>query len=253
MLLYPGGSIGLKFIPSQSELSRFIPISVSNPMWIIPNQSEECLVSRLMKKGPKSIQLNPINSETSIRMNPNQSETKFSIQINPSSDWSKPSFQSESVRMNPRSELFGLIQIDSDWKLGLDQSELGFWTNPKNVLYLVWWKIVKNQSDSIRFIPRHQSEWIQTNPKPSCQSEFGLIQTEFSIRINLNQSVSFRPRIHSDWFWLKTRFRSIRPRTYSDWKLGFGLVQIHSDSFLGLSRIDFLPFLIKRDIKRFSD
>ena len=26
-----------------------------------------------------------------------------------------------------------------------------FWTNPKNVLYLVWWKTVKNRSDLIRF------------------------------------------------------------------------------------------------------
>ena len=62
----PGESIGLKFIPSQSELFRFIPISVSEPMRIIPNQSEKRFVSRLMINGQKS----------------NQSETKFSIQIN---------------------------------------------------------------------------------------------------------------------------------------------------------------------------
>ena len=48
---YPGESIGLKFIPSQSELIRFIPISVSDPMRIILNQSERCFVSRLMKNG----------------------------------------------------------------------------------------------------------------------------------------------------------------------------------------------------------
>ena len=97
----PGESIGLKFIPSQSELFRFILISVSEPMRIIPNQSEKRFVSRLMKNGQKSIRLNPINSDTSIRMNSNpifQSrsirniprhaliKTKFSIQINPSSD-----------------------------------------------------------------------------------------------------------------------------------------------------------------------
>ena len=69
------------FIPSQSELFWFIPITVSEPMRIIPNQSEKCFVSRLMKNGQKSIRLDAINSETSIRMNPNQSETKFSIQI----------------------------------------------------------------------------------------------------------------------------------------------------------------------------
>ena len=52
-------------------------------MRIIPNQSENFFVSRLMKNGQKPIRLNPINSETSNRMNPTQSETKFSIQINP--------------------------------------------------------------------------------------------------------------------------------------------------------------------------
>ena len=82
----PGKIIGLKFILSQSELFRFIPISVSEPMRIIPNQSEKRFVSCLMKNSQKSIRLNPINSETLMRMNPNQSETKFSIRINPISD-----------------------------------------------------------------------------------------------------------------------------------------------------------------------
>ena len=80
----PCESIRLKFILSQSELFRFIPISVSEPMRMNPNQSEKRFVSCLMKNGQKSIRLNPINSETSIRMNPNQSEIEFSIQINPS-------------------------------------------------------------------------------------------------------------------------------------------------------------------------
>ena len=59
-----------------------------------------------------------------------------------------------------------------------------FRTNPKTFFYLVWWKTVKNLSDLIRFNPRQQSEWIRTNPKPCFQSEY------------------FRPRIHSNWFWL---------------------------------------------------
>ena len=63
--------IGLKSIPSQSELFRFILISVSKPMWIIPNQSEKRFVSHLMKNGQKSIRPNPIISKTSIRMNLN--------------------------------------------------------------------------------------------------------------------------------------------------------------------------------------
>ena len=49
----PGESIGLKYILSQSELSQFIPISVSEQIRIIPNQSEKCFVSCLMKNGQK--------------------------------------------------------------------------------------------------------------------------------------------------------------------------------------------------------
>ena len=65
--------IGLKFIPSESKLFRFIPIYVSEPMRIILNQSQKRFVSCLMENGQKSIRLNPINSETSIRMNPKPS------------------------------------------------------------------------------------------------------------------------------------------------------------------------------------
>ena len=106
VIYFPGESIRFKFILSQSELFRFIPISVSEAMWIIPNQSEKRFVSRLMKNGQKPIRLNPINSETLIRMNPTQSESKFSI------------------RINPNHFDFGFIRIDSDWKFGLDKSEI---------------------------------------------------------------------------------------------------------------------------------
>ena len=57
-------------IEIHSELIRTIPISVSEPMRIIPNQSEKPFVSHLMKNGQKSIRPNLINSETSIRINP---------------------------------------------------------------------------------------------------------------------------------------------------------------------------------------
>ena len=106
----PGESIGEEFIPSQSELFRFIPISVSEPMRIIPNQSEKLFVSRLMKKGKKSIQSNLIRDN-----NPNESETKFSFRI-----------QTEfSIRINPNESKVGMIRIDSYLKFSLDQSELG--------------------------------------------------------------------------------------------------------------------------------
>ena len=58
--MYPGESIGLKSIPSQSELFQFIPIFVSEPMRIIPNQSKKRFVSPFMKNDKKSIRLNPI-------------------------------------------------------------------------------------------------------------------------------------------------------------------------------------------------
>ena len=67
----------------------------------IPNQSEKRFVSRLMKNGQKSIRLNPINSETSIRTNPNKSELGL--------------IQTEfSIRINRNHFYLGFIQIDSD-------------------------------------------------------------------------------------------------------------------------------------------
>ena len=98
------------------------------------------------------------------------------------------------------------------------QCEL-FRSNPKNVLYLVWWKTVKNQSDLIRLIPKDQSEPIRNQVFNPDKSELRLIQTEFSIRINPNESKVGLTRIDLDW------------------KLGFGLVRIHSDWCLGINRI----------------
>ena len=120
-LYVPGESIGLKFIPSQSELFRFIPIIVSEPMRIIPNGSEKSFVTCLMKNGQKSIRLNPINSETSIRMNPRQYETIFSIQINPNgridSDWFWMKIRFGWIRARIDSEWSGL----KTWfRIGLD-------------------------------------------------------------------------------------------------------------------------------------
>ena len=157
----PGESIGYKFIPSKSELFRFISISVSEPMQIISNQSEKCFVSRSMKNGQKSIRLNPINSKISIRINPN-------------SDWSKPNFQSESTGMNPRSEWFGLILIESfvsDW--------FGFiWID---VLELIGFSRIDFWPLFIERDTKHFSEW------------FGTIRigSDTNIRINRNSSDFF--------------------------------------------------------------
>ena len=80
----PSDSIRLKFIPSQSKLFRFIPISVSDVNNFEPIRKTFCI--SFDENGQKSIRLNSINSETSIRTNP------------------KPSFQSRSIRINPISD-----------------------------------------------------------------------------------------------------------------------------------------------------
>ena len=61
-------------------------------------------------------------------------------------------------------------------------------TSPKNVLYLIWWKTDKNQSDLIRLIPWHQSEWIRTNSKPNSQSRPTRARFDPNRIFNQNQS-----------------------------------------------------------------
>ena len=93
-----------------------------------------------------------------------------------------------------------------------------FRTSPKNVLYLLLWKMIKNRSDLIRFKPRQLSKWIRTNPKPSFLSR--------SIRINPSSN------------WSKLNESKVGMiRIDSDWKLGLRLVRIHSDFCLGNKRI----------------
>ena len=175
----PGESIGLKFIPSQSELFRFIPISVSEQMRIIPNQYEKRFVSRLMKNGQKSTRLNPINSETSIWMNLNQSETQFSIQ-NPISNWSKPNFHSESIGMNPRSEWFRLkirfgsvrTRIDLNWKFsfGLVRIKsdwfLPFFVKRDTKCFSDWFGMIRIGSNTKIGMNRNSSDWLRMNFNP---------------------------------------------------------------------------------------
>ena len=125
-------------------------------MRIIPNQSEKCFVSRLIKNSQKSICPNLINSETSIRMNPNQSETKFSIQINPN----------EFER--------GMIRIDSDWKFGLDQSDLGldrinvwpFFIKRDTKRFSYWFGMIRTGTDTDIEMNRTISDWLGMNLNP---------------------------------------------------------------------------------------
>ena len=85
--------------------------------------------------------------------------------------------------------------------------------------------------------------------------------TKFSIRINLSSDWS-KPNFQfkliriiptSDSFGLILIENSVWINPSSDW---FGLSWIENlvlDCYLGLGRIDFLPFFIKRVMKRFSD
>ena len=107
------------------RLFLFIPISVSEPLRIILNQSEKRFISRLMKNGQKSIRLNPINSETTIRINQNQSETKVSIQFIPNQSDLGLIRTEFSIRFNPNHSTLGFIRIHSNWKFAFYQSELG--------------------------------------------------------------------------------------------------------------------------------
>ena len=137
---YPGESIGLKFIPIQSELFRFIPTSASEPVRIIPKKR---LVSHLMKNGKETILLNPIQSEASIRIIPTSDTSgliliEHSIWINPSSDlktlfvWVRIHSNSASDKVElisdrfPSndtkrfSDWFGMVRIGSDTDIGMN-------------------------------------------------------------------------------------------------------------------------------------
>ena len=59
-------------------------------------------------------------------------------------------------------------------------------------------KMVKNQSDLIRLIPRHEFEPIRNQVFNPHQSEPGSTQTQFPIRINRNESKVGMIRIDSD-------------------------------------------------------
>ena len=72
-----------------------------------------------MKNGQKSIQLNPINFETSIGMNSNQSETKFSIQINPNESKLRLICIDLDLKLG-----FGLVRIHSDRCLEINRIKL---------------------------------------------------------------------------------------------------------------------------------
>ena len=95
----PGESVGLKFIPSQSELFRFIPITIrTNPKNVL---------YLFWWKAVK-------NQSDFIGNNPRPSFQSRLIRINAISDWSKPNeFKVGMIRIDPRSDWYGLILIEN--------------------------------------------------------------------------------------------------------------------------------------------
>ena len=132
-----------------------------------------------------------------------------------------------------------MIRIGSGTDIGMNRNSsdwLGMNSYPILSPGLVWWKTVKNKSGLIRLIPRHQSKWIRTNPKSSFQSRLIRINPGLDRSKPNFPSESIRIIPTSDSFGL-ILFESFRARIDQDWKLGFGLVRIHSDWFLGINRI----------------
>ena len=98
-------------------------------------------------------------------------------------------------------------------------------------------KIYPTWSDLIRGNYPNESEPIRNQGFIPNQPELGLIQTEFSIRINPNKSKVGMIQIGRYWkFALELSVIGlIRIDLY--WKLGFGFVRTHSDWCLGINRI----------------
>ena len=120
-----------------------------------------------------------------------------------------------------------MVRVQSDWCLGI------------NWIKSDWFFIVFIKQDTKRF-----SDW------------FGMIRIGSDSDIGIVLIKWIQDRNDSDWIWLKIRFGSISScidrieNLVSDW---FGFSRIDVLELIGLSRIDFWPFFIKRDSKRFSD
>ena len=131
------------------------------------------------------------------------------------SNQSKPSFQSKAIRggliqpeffirINPNHSDLGLSRINSEWKFGLDQSELGMiWVYTETNFGLTrkraetWRKIriglYSETMNTIRFILISVSEPIRIIPKQS--------KIRFVSRLMKNgeKLIQFYPRHRSEW------------------------------------------------------
>ena len=110
-------------------------------------------------------------------------------------------------------------------------------------------RINQNYSDSFRYLHPTRCESFRSNPKNQVfnpdQSESNRSRIVPNRIFNQNQSEWIQGRNDSDWIaliWIEN--------LVSDW---FGYIRIDVSELIGLSRIAFWPFFIKRDTKRFPD
>ena len=160
---FPGESIELKFIPSPTKLFPFIPISVSDPMRIIPNQSDKRFVSRLMKNGHKSfglktwfgfIRIDALDC-IPLRINPNESGT------NPSDNFNL----FKSIRsLEIKSDYFKIQYVFDPNKFEINTRNFSIRVNPFGCS-----ENISNKSDTNRkhfvklFNPRIRRKSLRTN------------------------------------------------------------------------------------------
>ena len=170
---YPGESIGLKFIPSQSEQFRFIPISVSESMRIIPNQSD-------------LIRLIPKHQSEWTRTNPNPSFQSRSIraQIDPNrishqnqSESFRPWIRFGSIQARIDSNWsglklgFGLVRVHSDWCFGINRIKsdcflTAFIMKRDTKCFSDWFGMIRIDSDTDIGMNRNSSDWLEKNFNP---------------------------------------------------------------------------------------
>ena len=86
----------------------------------------------------------------------------FSIQTNPRSDLSKPNFQSESIRMNPRSESFGLKTL-----FGLNRIDfVPFFIKQDTKRFSDWFRMIRIGSDTDIGMNLNSSDCLEMNSYP---------------------------------------------------------------------------------------
>ena len=192
MKVFSNECIVLKFISSESKLFR-----------VIPKQYKKIFVSRLMK-----------NDQKPIRLIPNESEASFQSE----STWAR---NDPNLIFNQNQSEWIRGQNYSDWKFGLDKSELGL-----NWIEWYWFLTVFNQSTLNHF------EWISI--RYFRQSWIGIQSVPF--RTILNHCESIQTTL---WISFNEKRSKINP-TYSDsFRMNPNQAFYPNQSALGLIKTEF--------------